>query len=147
MDSLKGIFPGVESGTLLRSLMGLGKSPESFRSGSPAEFCSMKSIHGELFLFQLVIGNFGLSWDQQITQMAFWAIMAAPLMMSNDLRQISSKAKGLLQNKEVIAINQDPLGKQGYRITKVSPSMETSAAESACQRRAKTELHYTIIVI
>ncbi|KAL7979458.1 hypothetical protein Chor_004616 [Crotalus horridus] len=66
----------------------------------------------------LVIGNFGLSWDQQITQMAFWAIMAAPLLMSNDLRQISSQAKALLQNKEVIAINQDPLGKQGYRITK-----------------------------
>ncbi|KYO38148.1 alpha-galactosidase A [Alligator mississippiensis] len=66
----------------------------------------------------LVIGNFGLSWDQQVTQMALWAIMAAPLFMSNDLRQISPQAKRLLQNKEVIAINQDPLGKQGYRITK-----------------------------
>ncbi|KAH0631011.1 hypothetical protein JD844_004473 [Phrynosoma platyrhinos] len=48
----------------------------------------------------LVIGNFGLSWDQQITQMALWAIMAAPLLMSNDLRQISSQAKVLLQNKD-----------------------------------------------
>lgn len=71
------------------------------------------------FLCQLVIGNFGLSWDQQITQMALWAIMAAPLLMSNDLRQISPQAKALLQNKDVIAINQDALGKQGYRITKV----------------------------
>ncbi|XP_034341571.1 alpha-galactosidase A isoform X2 [Arvicanthis niloticus] len=62
----------------------------------------------------LVIGNFGLSWDQQVTQMALWAIMAAPLLMSNDLRQISSQAKALLQNKDVIAVNQDPLGKQGY---------------------------------
>ncbi|KAM6143978.1 alpha-galactosidase A [Erethizon dorsatum] len=66
----------------------------------------------------LVIGNFGLSWDQQITQMALWAIMAAPLLMSNDLRQISPQAKALLQNKDVIAINQDPLGKQGYRLRK-----------------------------
>uniref|UniRef100_A0A8B9TTB7 Alpha-galactosidase n=1 Tax=Anas platyrhynchos TaxID=8839 RepID=A0A8B9TTB7_ANAPL len=66
----------------------------------------------------LVIGNFGLSWDQAVTQMAMWAIMAAPLFMSNDLRRISPEAKWLLQNKEVIAINQDPLGKQGYRITK-----------------------------
>lgn len=65
----------------------------------------------------LVIGNFGLSWDQQVTQMALWAIMAAPLLMSNDLRQISSQAKALLQNKDVIAINQDPLGKQGYCLT------------------------------
>ncbi|XP_053130016.1 alpha-galactosidase A isoform X2 [Hemicordylus capensis] len=64
----------------------------------------------------LVIGNFGLSRDQQVTQMALWAIMAAPLLMSNDLRSICPQAKALLQNKEVIAINQDPLGKQGYRI-------------------------------
>lgn len=66
-----------------------------------------------------MIGNFGLSWDQSVTQMAMWAIMAAPLFMSNDLRHISPEAKWLLQNKEVIAINQDPLGKQGYQITKV----------------------------
>ncbi|XP_030065529.1 alpha-galactosidase A [Microcaecilia unicolor] len=67
----------------------------------------------------LVIGNFGLSWDQQVTQMALWAIMAAPLLMSNDLRTIDPNSKALLQNKEVIAINQDPLGKQGYLERKV----------------------------
>ena len=66
-----------------------------------------------------MIGNFGLSRDQQITQMALWAIMAAPLLMSNDLRHISLEAKALLQDKDVIAINQDPLGKQGYRLRKV----------------------------
>ncbi|NXQ95746.1 AGAL galactosidase, partial [Sagittarius serpentarius] len=71
-----------------------------------------------VFLSQLVIGNFGLSWDQAVTQMAMWAIMAAPLFMSNDLRRISPEAKWLLQNKETIAINQDLLGKQGYQITK-----------------------------
>nr|XP_002720395.1 alpha-galactosidase A [Oryctolagus cuniculus] len=68
----------------------------------------------------LVIGNFGLSWNQQVTQMALWAIMAAPLIMSNDLRHISPQAKSLLQNKDVIAINQDPLGKQGYLLRKES---------------------------
>lgn len=66
----------------------------------------------------LVIGNFGLSWNQEVTQMALWAIMAAPLLMSNDLRHISPKAKALLQDKDVIAINQDPLGKQGHRLRK-----------------------------
>ncbi|XP_003276505.1 alpha-galactosidase A [Nomascus leucogenys] len=64
----------------------------------------------------LVIGNFGLSWNQQVTQMALWAIMAAPLFMSNDLRHIRPQAKALLQDKDVIAINQDPLGKQGYQL-------------------------------
>ncbi|CAI9607358.1 unnamed protein product [Staurois parvus] len=68
----------------------------------------------------LVIGNFGLSWDQQVTQMALWAIMAAPLLMSNDLRAISPESTALLQNQEVIAINQDPLGIQGYRLLKVN---------------------------
>lgn len=51
--------------------------------------------------------------------MALWAIMAAPLLMSNDLRNICPKAKELLQNKYIIAINQDPQGKQGYRTLKV----------------------------
>ncbi|XP_067832921.1 alpha-galactosidase A [Heptranchias perlo] len=66
----------------------------------------------------LIIGNFGLSRDQQITQMALWAIMAAPLLMSNDLRRIDPDSKTLLQNRYIIAINQDPLGIQGQRISK-----------------------------
>lgn len=67
----------------------------------------------------LVIGNFGLSHDQQQSQMALWAIMAAPLLMSNDLRDICPKSKELLQNSQIIAISQDPLGKQGHRTGKV----------------------------
>ncbi|XP_030223742.1 alpha-galactosidase A isoform X2 [Gadus morhua] len=63
----------------------------------------------------LVIGNYGLSHDQQESQMALWALMAAPLLMSNDLRSLCPRAKALLQNRRVIAINQDPLGRQGYR--------------------------------
>ncbi|XP_026481041.1 alpha-N-acetylgalactosaminidase-like [Ctenocephalides felis] len=64
----------------------------------------------------LVIGNFGLSFEQSKTQMALWAIMAAPLIMSNDLRHISDESKAILQNARVIKINQDPLGKQGKQI-------------------------------
>lgn len=54
--------------------------------------------------------------------MALWAIMAAPLFMSNDLRAISSEARSILQNKIAIGINQDPLGFQGRRLVKVTPS-------------------------
>ncbi|GCB79536.1 hypothetical protein scyTo_0018764 [Scyliorhinus torazame] len=68
---------------------------------------------------KLVIGNFGLSKNQQITQMALWAIMAAPLLMSNDLRNIDPDSKALLQNRYIIAINQDPLGIQGQRVNKL----------------------------
>lgn len=72
------------------------------------------------FLFpQLIIGNFGLSYEQSKSQMAMWAIFAAPLLMSVDLRTIRPEYKAILQNQAVIAVNQDPLGIQGKRIYKV----------------------------
>lgn len=64
----------------------------------------------------LVIGNFGLSYEQSRVQMAMWAMMASPLIMSTDLRSITAEMKFLLQNKYLIAINQDPLGIQGTMI-------------------------------
>lgn len=54
--------------------------------------------------------------------MALWAIMAAPLFMSNDLRTIGDEARSILQNKIAISINQDPLGFQGRRLVKVTGS-------------------------
>ncbi|XP_063793075.1 alpha-galactosidase A isoform X2 [Pseudophryne corroboree] len=84
-----------------------------------AQYCNTWRNFNDIEDSWLVIGNFGLSWDQQVTQMALWSIMAAPLLMSNDLREISPESKALLQNQEVIAINQDSLGVQGYRVLKV----------------------------
>ncbi|KAJ9599025.1 hypothetical protein L9F63_010482 [Diploptera punctata] len=48
--------------------------------------------------------------------MAIWAILASPLIMSTELRDIKREYKDILQNKGVIAVNQDPLGIQGKRI-------------------------------
>jgi len=62
----------------------------------------------------LIIGNFGLNFEESKTQMAIWSILAAPLLMSNDLRAIKPELKSILLNREVIAVNQDKLGKQGY---------------------------------
>ncbi|KAH0817460.1 hypothetical protein MTP99_011887 [Tenebrio molitor] len=69
-------------------------------------------------LEQLIIGNFGLSYEQSKTQMAIWAILAAPLLMSVDLRTMRPEYKAILQNKKIIAVDQDPLGIQGRRIYK-----------------------------
>ncbi|XP_055836467.1 alpha-N-acetylgalactosaminidase [Episyrphus balteatus] len=66
----------------------------------------------------LIIGNFGLSYEQSKTQFALWAILAAPLLMSVDLRTIRPEFKAILQNRKIIAIDQDPLGIQGRRIYK-----------------------------
>jgi len=64
----------------------------------------------------LIIGDFSLSFDESKAQFAIWAIIAAPLLMSNDLRTISPEALSILRNKEIIAVNQDPLGIQGKRV-------------------------------
>ncbi|XP_069100942.1 alpha-N-acetylgalactosaminidase-like [Argopecten irradians] len=66
----------------------------------------------------IIVGNFGLSEEQERVQMAMWAMFAAPLLMSNDLRNIRPGSKAILQNKRVISINQDPLGVQGRLISK-----------------------------
>lgn len=48
--------------------------------------------------------------------MAVWAVLAAPLIMSNDLRSIRPEFTEILTNRNVIKINQDPLGHQGRRM-------------------------------
>lgn len=63
-----------------------------------------------------MLGNYGLSYDQSKAQLAVWAILAAPFLISNDLRAIKPEIKELLLNKEIIAIDQDPLGIQGKRV-------------------------------
>jgi len=65
----------------------------------------------------LVIGNFGLTYDQSKAQMAIWAILAAPLIMSVDLRTIRPEYKGILQNRDIISVDQDALGLMGQRVT------------------------------
>ncbi|KAG7476111.1 alpha-N-acetylgalactosaminidase-like isoform X1 [Solea senegalensis] len=72
----------------------------------------------------LIIGNFGLSVHQARSQMALWAIMAAPLIMSNDLRNLDNSARAILQNKMAITINQDPLGIQGRRLLQEKSRIE-----------------------
>lgn len=71
-----------------------------------------------------MIGNFGLSYDQSKTQMAIWAVLAAPLLMSNRLVKVRPEFKDILQNKEVIKINQDALGIQGTRVLRVCCSIK-----------------------
>jgi alpha-galactosidase len=45
-----------------------------------------------------------------------WAMLAAPLLAGNDLPNMKPEIKAILTNPDVIAIDQDPLGKQGARV-------------------------------
>jgi alpha-galactosidase len=61
----------------------------------------------------LEVGNGGMTGDEYRAHFSLWAIMAAPLMAGNDLRAMTEETKAILLNREVIAIDQDPLGLQG----------------------------------
>jgi alpha-galactosidase len=64
----------------------------------------------------LEVGNGKMTVDEYRTHMSLWAILAAPLLAGNDLSKMTPEAKSILMNKAVIAVDQDPLGKQGDRV-------------------------------
>ncbi len=66
----------------------------------------------------LEVGNDGLSDVEARAHFSLWAILAAPLMAGNDIRTMSPATREILTNHEVLAVNQDPLGRQGRRVTK-----------------------------
>lgn len=61
------------------------------------------------------LGGVGCTDTEYQSQMSLWCIMAAPLMPTNDIRRMNDETKRILMNDEIIAINQDPLGKQAQR--------------------------------
>ena len=96
------------------------------------------AVHGNTNKFNSVLGNYGynvplsryagpnhwndpdflitgdgLTDDEARSQMALWAMMAAPLILSTDVAALSSTSIGIVGNTDVIAVDQDPLGVQG----------------------------------
>ncbi|HZZ38206.1 MAG TPA: glycoside hydrolase family 27 protein [Acidobacteriaceae bacterium] len=63
----------------------------------------------------LEVGNGGMTDTEYRTHMSLWAILAAPLLSGNDLSKMTPETKAILLNKEVIAVDQDSMGKQGDR--------------------------------
>jgi len=58
-----------------------------------------------------------LTPDEQYTHMSAWCLMSVPLLLGNDLTRLDEFTLSLLTNDEVIAVNQDPLGKQATVIS------------------------------
>jgi alpha-galactosidase len=65
----------------------------------------------------LEIGNGGMTDTEYRTHMSLWSMLAAPLLAGNDLRAMPASILEILTNREVIAVDQDPLGKQGRRLS------------------------------
>jgi len=75
----------------------------------------------------LVVGKVGwgptlhesrLTEDEQVTHITLWSILASPLLIGCDMADMDEFTVDVLTNEEVVEINQDPLGKQGYRRSK-----------------------------
>ncbi len=64
----------------------------------------------------LEVGNGGMTDLEYRSHFTMWALMAAPLIAGNDLRNMSQATIDILTAPEVIAINQDPLGNQGVLV-------------------------------
>jgi alpha-galactosidase len=88
----------------------------------------------------LVVGRVGwgptlrasrLTPNEQITHITLWSILAAPLLIGADMAQLDTLTSDLLTNDEVLAVSQDPLGKQGRRLAADEAGREAWARELA----------------
>lgn len=62
----------------------------------------------------LEVGN-GMTYAEDKTHFSIWSMLASPLIAGNDFRKMSKETLSILTNKELIAINQDKLGIQGFK--------------------------------
>jgi len=98
----------------------------------------------------LEIGNGGMNENQYRQHMTLWVILAAPLLAGNDLSKMTPETLALLTNKEVIAVDQDALGKQGDRVSAVGPAeiwakpLSSGAKAVALFNRAETSAPITL---
>jgi alpha-galactosidase len=60
----------------------------------------------------LEVGNGKMTIEEYKTHFTLWCMLAAPLLAGNDIREMSNEYKNILTNKEVIALDQDTLGRQ-----------------------------------
>jgi alpha-galactosidase len=65
----------------------------------------------------LEVGNGGMSADEYRTHFSLWCMLAAPLMAGNDLSTMSDTTRDILTNRDVIAVDQDPLGREAVRLS------------------------------
>ncbi len=90
----------------------------------------------------LEVGNGGMSVTEYRAHFSMWCLLAAPLMAGNDIRKMTADIHDILTNKEVIAIDQDPLGREGRRVKRAG-GLEVWARQLADGGRAVALLNRT----
>ncbi|MGH7996619.1 MAG: glycoside hydrolase family 27 protein [Opitutaceae bacterium] len=76
----------------------------------------------------LEVGNPGLTLAESRAHFSLWCMIAAPLIAGNDVRHMTPEIRAILTNRAVIAIDQDPLGHEGFRY-RVEPDKEIWAKQ------------------
>jgi len=66
----------------------------------------------------LEVGNSGLTDTECKAHFSLWCVLAAPLITGNDVRFMRPEIQSILTNRELIAMDQDPAGRQGVRVSK-----------------------------
>ena len=72
----------------------------------------------------LVAGLPGFSDAQNRTHLSLWAISGAPLVAGNKLSDMTAATRAVLTNREMIAVDQDPLGRQGTKVAEDSAGLQ-----------------------
>jgi hypothetical protein len=92
----------------------------------------------------LMVGMPGFNAAQNRTHMSLWAISGAPLLAGNKLSEMSSETKAILTNKDVLAVDQDSLGRQGAKVAEDQGGLQVySKTLSGSGRRAVVLLNRT----
>ncbi|HTI23642.1 MAG TPA: NPCBM/NEW2 domain-containing protein, partial [Kutzneria sp.] len=68
----------------------------------------------------LEVGNGGMTDTEYRSHFSLWSIMAAPLLIGSDIRKATPATMSILTNRDVIAVDQDPLGVQGTELSNVN---------------------------
>lgn len=63
------------------------------------------------------VANGGCTKEEYELHFAMWAFLGTPLIIGGDIRNLDEDSKALLQNKDIIAINQDKENRPPFRIT------------------------------
>ena len=69
-------------------------------------------------------GGTELTFDESKTQLGMWAMMASPLIIGSDPRTLPADMIGALKNPEIIAVDRDPLVRQGVKVADTSPTTQ-----------------------
>ncbi|MGH7952890.1 MAG: alpha-galactosidase, partial [Limisphaerales bacterium] len=85
-------------------------------------------------------GQPGLTPDEEYTHMTLWCLLASPLLLGNDLTAMDAFTLNLLENDDVLAVDQDELGKQAAPVSESGEPVGIPRPGHPGQKRMVTPL-------